>query len=134
MKGEKQMSKRKKGRTFLAILLSLFMMIPGNGMTSFAAGSISEITEEVSDTATQTDAQTVEQTETQADEPLEKLSDANVDDSNMHLNYLVVGHEVVCTPEEQYVLADVGDAARPARFKLQLPRRAFPGHRLHHDD
>lgn len=109
MKGEKQMSKRKKGRTFLAILLSLFMMIPGNGMTSFAAGSISEITEEVSDTATQTDAQTVEQTETQADEPLEKLSDANVDDSNMHLNYLVVGHEVVCTPEEQYVLADVGD-------------------------
>lgn len=79
------MKKFKWGKKILAAAIALSMLVPGNGLSAKAA-----------EDATQTDASAQLMTE----------------NDDFHLNYLVLGSPVICTPGAQYVLADVGDGTK----------------------
>ena len=92
------MKKLKWGKKLLAAVMSVCMLMPGTQIPVSAA-DVAESTEVVSEDATQTDAKSLAE---------EQAVVAETND-RFHLNYLVVGNKVVCTPGEQYFLADVGD-------------------------
>ena len=94
------MKKLKWGKKLLAAVMSVCMLMPGTQISVLAA-DVAEGTEIVSEDATQTDADSQSLSEEQA-----VVAETN---DRFHLNYLVVGNKVVCTPGEQYFLADVGD-------------------------
>lgn len=101
----------KKGRRVLAALLAFSMLIPGNGIkvqaTEYTDVDSQEVTEEITEETSE------EITESVTQEISDDVLQGESVDSNFHLNYLVVGNEVVYTPGNQFVLADVGDGTVP---------------------